>query len=58
MQKSNFPYAGFNIKDTKEYAICLLQPIYEPGVEGDFGTCQVAYIAGLRVTYLQYFLII
>ena len=32
MQKFNFPYAGFNIKDTKEYAYMFASPgpIYEP----------------------------
>ena len=50
MQKSNFPYAGFNIKDTKEYAYMFASPgpIYEPGEKGDFGICQVVYMQQVK----------
>ena len=57
MQKSNFPYAGFNIKDTKEYAYMFASPgpIYEPGEKGDFwNMSSCLYAAGLRKGDLVY----
>ena len=57
MQKSNFPYAGFNIKDTKEYAYMFASPgpIYEPGEKGDFwNMSSCLHAAGLRKGDLVY----
>ena len=57
MQKSNFPYAGFNIKDTKEYKYMFASPgpIYEPGEKGDFwNMSSCLHAAGLRKGDLVY----
>ena len=57
LQKNNPPYAGFNIKNSKEYAYMFASPgpIYEPGEKGDFwNMSSCLHAAGLRRGDLVY----
>ena len=57
LQKANFPYADFNIKDMSEYSYMFASPgpIYEPGEKGDFwNMSSCLYAAGLRKGDLVY----
>ncbi len=57
LQKTNSPYAGFNIKDPKEYTFMFASPgpIYEPGEKGDFwNMASCLHAAGLKKGNLVY----